>query len=408
MATRWQYQDARGVWVEGEVVKVFDRGGTDVTYMFRRTDGTIDMVSGSRLKGAKVIRQNPARWAHGTIDYQRRVNPRWDVGERVQFRRTRRRVRLPAHRHLNPFHRNPGAAGGLGIGTLALLGVGGFLLYRAYAGGGALFGPTAPATVPQGFIPVGSGLYRGPDGAVYARNPTTGAMVRAPVGSTPQDAESLLTQAGVALIPQAASTLANWIGGLFGSQRSATTPAPGTTYATRPPTPSGSTMPSTGLPAGIAPMIPALPGAITALSSFWPASTATEVPGVSGGALDVYRAGEHADYLAPSIPGAPSTEVLPTDSSWWPAFEGDGATLDTLPSADTGWMDWAQYDWGAAPADFTIPDFSPDFATVDYAFDVPEVPVTDWSGFMGLGRARRSVAPTTAVRGYGRRPASIG
>lgn len=52
---RWRYQDARGVWREGIVDQVFDRGGTDVTYKMRRDDGTIDMLSGSRLKAAEVI-----------------------------------------------------------------------------------------------------------------------------------------------------------------------------------------------------------------------------------------------------------------------------------------------------------------------------------------------------------------
>lgn len=52
---RWRYVDARGVKREGVFEKSFDYGGTDVTYQFRRDDGGIDMVSGSRLKQAERI-----------------------------------------------------------------------------------------------------------------------------------------------------------------------------------------------------------------------------------------------------------------------------------------------------------------------------------------------------------------
>jgi len=55
MSIRWRYEDARGVPTEGEFQKSFDYGGTDVTYMFKRDDGRIDMVSGSRLKKAQRI-----------------------------------------------------------------------------------------------------------------------------------------------------------------------------------------------------------------------------------------------------------------------------------------------------------------------------------------------------------------
>lgn len=368
-----------------------------------RCEGTgwvIDFKKIHQKRREDDMRKNAARWAGGYLDYQRRMNPRWDVGERVLFRRTRRRVRLPAHRHLNPYRRNP-SIGGIGVGTLALLGVGGFLAYRYFTGGGSLFGPTAPASVPQGFVPIGSGLYRGPDGATYARNPTTGAMVRAPVGSQPPDAEALLTQAGIALIPQGANMLANWIGGLFGTQRTATTPSAGTTYATRPPTPSASTMPSSPLPSGVAAAIPALPGAAQILPSLWPSTTGTDIPSAPGveGELGLWS-GNADDAMAWALPSADlptgNLDVMPTDSSWWDMFEGDGALVDSVPVADTGWMDWSQYDFG----------FS------DVAFDVPDIPVPEIDyggfdyGFMGFGRISRP--PTTAVRGYGRRPASIG
>lgn len=57
----WQYKDATGVTREGRVIKTVDLGGTDVTYFFQRADGKIDVVSGSRLKQAKVLYKNPRR-----------------------------------------------------------------------------------------------------------------------------------------------------------------------------------------------------------------------------------------------------------------------------------------------------------------------------------------------------------
>lgn len=52
---RWKYQDGRGVDQEGHVERYLDHGGTDHTAYLRRDDGTLDLVSGSRLKNAKVV-----------------------------------------------------------------------------------------------------------------------------------------------------------------------------------------------------------------------------------------------------------------------------------------------------------------------------------------------------------------
>lgn len=52
---RWRYESATGHVVEGVYLRSFDYGGTDVTYQFRRDDGTVDMVSGQRLKRAVVL-----------------------------------------------------------------------------------------------------------------------------------------------------------------------------------------------------------------------------------------------------------------------------------------------------------------------------------------------------------------
>jgi hypothetical protein len=57
MATCWQYQDARGVTVEGVYEGHRDFGGTDVVYFMRRDDGVLDVLSGSRLRDARVLRQ---------------------------------------------------------------------------------------------------------------------------------------------------------------------------------------------------------------------------------------------------------------------------------------------------------------------------------------------------------------
>jgi hypothetical protein len=58
---RWRYEDARGVKREGIFLDFRDYGGTDVTYFFRRDDGAVDLVSGSRLKLASPIyeKENP-------------------------------------------------------------------------------------------------------------------------------------------------------------------------------------------------------------------------------------------------------------------------------------------------------------------------------------------------------------
>lgn len=53
--TRWRYEDATGVLREGTYVTFVDRGGTDVTYWFRRDDGSVDLVNGPRLKRAERI-----------------------------------------------------------------------------------------------------------------------------------------------------------------------------------------------------------------------------------------------------------------------------------------------------------------------------------------------------------------
>jgi hypothetical protein len=55
MNPRWKYQDATGVEREGTFDGFYDHGGTDVTYRFRRDDGTLDLCSGERLRKAQRI-----------------------------------------------------------------------------------------------------------------------------------------------------------------------------------------------------------------------------------------------------------------------------------------------------------------------------------------------------------------
>ena len=52
----WEYEDGRGVITRGHFERFSDRGGSDVTYFFRSCeDGTLSVVSGSRLQRARRI-----------------------------------------------------------------------------------------------------------------------------------------------------------------------------------------------------------------------------------------------------------------------------------------------------------------------------------------------------------------
>jgi hypothetical protein len=48
----WEYETATGQRVRGHWESFSDFGGTDVVYRFRRPDGTLDVVSGQRLRTA--------------------------------------------------------------------------------------------------------------------------------------------------------------------------------------------------------------------------------------------------------------------------------------------------------------------------------------------------------------------
>ena len=51
----WEYEDARGVKQKGKMEKYIERQGSDHTAFMKRQDGTLDLVSGSRLKQMKKI-----------------------------------------------------------------------------------------------------------------------------------------------------------------------------------------------------------------------------------------------------------------------------------------------------------------------------------------------------------------
>jgi hypothetical protein len=56
--TKWEYEDATGTKRIGVLDKFSDKGGSDITYFFKRVkDGKLDVVSGSRLKKAKIVRE---------------------------------------------------------------------------------------------------------------------------------------------------------------------------------------------------------------------------------------------------------------------------------------------------------------------------------------------------------------
>lgn len=56
--SKWEYLDGRGVKQTGELVKTIERQGTDVTYAFKNSKtGEVDLVSGSKLKSAKKLKE---------------------------------------------------------------------------------------------------------------------------------------------------------------------------------------------------------------------------------------------------------------------------------------------------------------------------------------------------------------
>lgn len=261
--------------------------------------------------------------------------------------------------------RNPARRGGgtnwLLIGGLA---AGAFFLLPKLASAGGIFGSGTTA-VPAGYTPIGSGLYRSPTGQVVARNPQTGQMVAAPVGSQPTSAEDLLTRAGISLIPSVANTLASWVSGLFQNQQTATGSwgVPSGPYEEW-----GGALPESGSIFGDAPSVG---GALPPLPYEW--------GGVSDLTYDPWGgAMPSEDWLfASELP--PITEI------------------PTYPMED-----WGYYDYGD-PSMYDLPGMMP----VDYdvmigvgSGDVTIMNPDEWYGYMGLGQrsGRRRRAPLLGFR----------
>jgi len=55
---KWEYEDARGVKKVGSLIKTSEGQGTDVTYFFKGENGKTDVVSGSRLKKIKKLKED--------------------------------------------------------------------------------------------------------------------------------------------------------------------------------------------------------------------------------------------------------------------------------------------------------------------------------------------------------------
>lgn len=73
-APLWSYVDARGVEKLGRVEKTTQGQGTDVTYFFRSVDGTLDVVSGSRLKKARRVDNAPRSRKTNPVPLSRRAS----------------------------------------------------------------------------------------------------------------------------------------------------------------------------------------------------------------------------------------------------------------------------------------------------------------------------------------------
>lgn len=259
-------------------------------------------------------------------------------------------------RRRNPYRRNPNKGGGIGIGTIALIGVGAFLLLgRGTAGANplsTLFGGGTAAAVPPGYTPIGNGLYRAPSGQIVARNPQTGQMVAAPAGSVPTSAEDLLTRAGISLIPSVANNLASWISSMFSTQQTST-------------------------------------GAVTTLPSGGTSISSPDILGSSYGLpplAPLPDAGGYMDWggVAPSGEDLFAQELPPINE------------LPTYPTYDWG-TDWGSYEYGG----YEVPGVPP----LDYdvmigvgSGDVVIANPDEWYGFFGLGARTGHRRPYMGLR----------
>lgn len=252
-------------------------------------------------------------------------------------------VRSPRRRRgrRNPARGGRGGTNWLLIGGLA---VGAFFLLPRLASAGGITSILGggPAAVPPGYTPIGSGLYRAPNGQVVARHPSTGQMIPAPAGSQPTSAEDLLTRAGISLIPSVANNLASWISSMFSTQQTSTGAVIGA--------PVGST---TTLPSG---------------------GQSVSSPDILGGS-----------YLPPLAPMPDDWfsdwgGVMPEDDWLFAAELPPIGDLATYPSYD--YYDYATY--------YGDPG----------SYDLPGVPPVDWDVMIGVGSGDVTIANPDEWWGY--------
>jgi hypothetical protein len=255
------------------------------------------------------------RWSRA--DYNRAVR----AFNRAHPKR-RKRTKSNPHR----YRHNP-KGGGMGIGMIALLGVGAFFLMRSGALGslGTMFGgqPAVP-----GYTAIGGNAYRNnATGQVAYRQPT-GQMTTQATGGTivPSGGSAWtapLVQAGVASIPLFGAGLASMIKGFFTGPSTGSVTDTGTTS----PTPAGTTgvVSDTGATSTTSPDILAIPE---------PGGPIAPAP---GSVYDWFGGTQVGAQPAPTDIFA--SEVVPQTS------------LDVSLAPDTStWF---------APVDTTVPDVAP-------------------------------------------------
>lgn len=247
-------------------------------------------------------------WTTRYLDYGR---------PRLNHRRRRHRNPRAASREV-VVHRSSGSSssrGGMGMGTVALIG-GAAFLFLTPTGRALASRFTGGYSVPAGYTPIGNGLYRGPDGRIYAMNPSTGQMVASPTGVTPTSAEDLLLKAGITIGSAALPGLISWIGSLFGTSVSGAPAPSGGTFDPGTFNPSqdpGGLGPLPPLPSSGPEWFPSDPGGLDPLPSL---PTLPQYP---------------YDPAAWDMPTLAALPDLPTvQYPWW-----DAMTIDTMP-AQTG------------------------------------------------------------------------
>lgn len=281
-------------------------------------------TSGRKLCAGLVFDPGSRRWVRSPMS--------WSGGHLTIMpkRKHRRSKSNPRRRYAS----NP-KSGGMGIGTIALIGAGAFFLLRSGAlgnllgGVGTMFGGQ-PAVA--GYTPIGGNAYRNNATGQIAYRQPTGQMTTQATGGTivPSGGAAWtapLVQAGVASIPLLGSGLASMIKGLFSG--SVTNPADTS------PQPAGTTgvVSDTGATSTTSPDILSIPA--PAGGDFAPAP--------SGSIYDWFGQTQVAAQPAPSdifnLDVVPQTQldlsVAPDTSTWFGGTDfgyAAPATYDVAPA----------------------------------------------------------------------------